>query len=219
MPYAIRQVLNDLAFETRKVAQANLPRQMILRNKWTERSVAMEKATGFKVDRMESATGSLQQYMATQEFGGIEKKQGKEGVVIPTSVASGEGRGKIPRRRLPTGGRRLVKIKLQHRRDAARNKKQDLLLRVQEAVNSGRRDFFFDFGGGRKKGIFRVRGGEEGVKRGWPKGAKIDLIYDMTNQAVDVPRNPWLQPARDKAVQRRDEFYARALAYQLRRLR
>jgi hypothetical protein len=190
---------------------------MILRNTWSERSILVRKANR---QTMEAATGSTQQYMETQEIGGQEDATGKHGVAIPTSVASGEGRGAKPRQKLVRRPNKVSNITLARKANRGRmTRKQQLLVKVSTAVNSGNRVIFHDFGGGKKKGLFRVKGGRRGTKRGWPKGARLEMLHDLSRKSVNIPRNPWLMPVANKQAQQLPRYYAAALERQLRRLK
>ena len=68
-----------------------------------------------------------------------------------------------------------------------------------------------------RQGIFRVVGGRRGVKRGWPKGAKLKAVHDLTSQSVVIPATPWLKPAFDQVIPQLPTFYKKALTFQLKR--
>ena len=156
--------------------------------------------------------------MEVQEYGGVESKKGKHGVAIQTSYSAGQGRaGK--RTRNAMASRRINRITTNKTRRRAANQKQANLFAVQDAVTSGNRFVFLDgIGAKRKKGIFKVIGGKKNFKKGWPKGAKIEMVADLTELSVRIPRNPWLSPAVDEAATMMPAFYADALRFQLKRL-
>ena len=96
LPYAVRDTLNTLAYETSRIAKKNADRLMVMRNTYTSRSIQFERAQGLKVDQMKSAAGSLQEYMREQEEGFTRHRKGKHGVPVPTSFAAGQ-QGAVPR--------------------------------------------------------------------------------------------------------------------------
>ena len=91
-------------------------------------------------------------------------------------------------------------------------------MKTQGAVRSGKRYIFHDFGSGRKKGIFRVVGGGRNFKRGMPKGVRLRMVYDMTEQVVDIPKLPWLKPAVDTTQVLMPGMYRKAVIFQAKRL-
>ena len=214
LQFAQKNTINDLAFNTRKLGQENARSQMTLRNKWTEGSIQVDRAKRLGEP---AVVGSTRDYMAKQEFGGSRTAQGGKGVPIPTSYATGEGLTSNPRTRTARPRNRLDTLQLNGQGIRGKNRKQTTLLRVREAVKSRRREVYLDLG--RRQGIFRVIGGSTRTGRGWPKGAKLRMIYDLTRNTTPVPRNPWLEPATDTAVLDSWQIYGRRAQEQLRRLR
>jgi hypothetical protein len=162
-------------------------------------------------------TGSTEGYMEDQEFGGTKSKGGKKGVPIPTSYASGEGENAQPRRRLPRKPNTLRNIRLQgnKKKRIPKHDNQALLFKVQDAVESGKRMIYHDFGG--RDGILRVLGGRKGFKRGWPKGAQLKMVHDMTEDSVAIPSKPWLAPAVVKTEKFIFNIYSDSLIFQLKK--
>lgn len=213
-PFATKETLNGMAFQGQKLARANVKNQMITRNRWTEGSIKVEKSKTLILSQQASMLGSVEEYMRDQEFGAFQAKTGKEGVSIPTSFSSGEGENAQPRMKMPTTRHRMRNIRLSGKgRRTPKTRKQAVLFRVQDAVTSGRRLTFLDLG--KRQGIFRVVGGSKKFKRGWPDGARLRMVYDMTHQSVFIPRNSWLEPA-SKAVDPRP-IYLEAMRFQARR--
>lgn len=220
-PFAQRDMLNKTVFEGRKLAHKSIENRMFLKGvgkRWTLGSVQVDKAKGLNSRSMVATLGSLQDYMAKQEFGGFKHSKGKEGIPIATRKASGEGRGSGPRKRLPKKGNR-AKFRNSFSRGLRKpkTKKQELLFKVQDAVSTGRRQFYHDFGGSKKKGIFRVTGGRKNFKRGWPVGARIQMMYSLEEQSVRIPKNPWLLPTTKLITKHMPEFYKAAIIKQLQR--
>ena len=218
-PFATKNTLNSAAFKAQEMARTNIRLDMINRNKFTERSVLVEQSKTLNVRRQSSVVGSTADYMEDQEFGGTKNKTGKEGVAIATSFSVGQGR-QAPRTKVsgPRSPNRLSNIRLRGRKRTTRNRKQALLFKIQGAVTTGKRFIFHDFGGGKKKGIFRVVGGSRNFKRGGPKGARLEMVHDMTEQLVVIPRNPWLKPAVDATQKLMPGMYRRAVTFQAKRL-
>ena len=197
-------------------AKKIIRKTMVTRNKFTVQSIQVEPAKTLNVRNQMSIIGSTADYMEDQEFGAIKTKGGKKGVPIATSYSSGEGQQAQPRRRLPKLQNQLANIQLKRKRRKASTRKQQLIFSVQDAVDTGRKFTYLDLG--RRQGIFRVVGGKKNTKRGWPQGAKLKMVWDLTRQSVVIPRKPWLSPAVDIAVKTVPETYKKALEFQLKRL-
>ena len=214
-PFATKATLNTAAFTGQKIARNDVKASMVLRNRFTIQSIQVEQSRTLMVNRQSSSIGSTVDYMATQEFGGVVSASGSQGVAIATGYASGQENAE-PRTRLPRKPNKLRNIQLNRRRGkTGKNKKQALLFKTVNAVKTGQRYFYHDFE--RSKGIFKVIGGSRTVKRGWPKGAKIKMVWDMSQKSVTIPRNPWLKPSIDKTRAFMPGIYRDALQFQLNR--
>ena len=217
-PFATKSTINGAAFKTQEIARKRINRQFITRNRFTVQSIQVEQSRTLQVSRQAAFVGSIAKYMETQEFGGVVVKTGKHGVSIPTTVASGEGENAQPRRKLPTQANKLIGLQLRKRRrrpkGQPKNNKQALMFKAQDAVESGSRIFFHDFKNG-VKGIFRIKGGRKGFKRGWPKGAKLLMIYDLSKSGVVIPPKPWLLPSVKIVEKLIPSMYVDALKFQL----
>lgn len=216
-PFATKATLNSAAFKTRELAQKDIRVKMITRNKFTEKSVLVEQSRTLTVSRQSATVGSIADYMADQEFGATQRKKGEHGVALPTAYSAGQD-GQQQRTKLPRKPNKLSNIRLRKGKNKVKNKKQELLLKVMDAVKTGKRYIFHDFGGGKSKGIFRVIGGSRSVKRGWPRGATIRMVYDLSKPSVTIPRNPWLKPAVNRTQVLMPDMYEKALRFQLKRL-
>lgn len=216
-PFATRKTLNDVGFAQKRIIQADLNDKFILRNNYTRQSIRVDRAQTLSVARQSTIVGSVASYMDEQEFGGLKRKSGKHGVAIPTSYSAGQAMGAKPRTRRISKRNLLKNVKLSSRRIKAKNKKQEIILKVRDAVKTGHRYFYHDFGGGKKKGIFRVTGGSKRVKRGWPGKATIKMVYDLSNKSVEIPKEPTFKPSFEEAKHMLPAFYADALRFQLRR--
>lgn len=217
IPFATRAALNGAAFRARALSRENIQDSMTLRNKWTLGSVRVEPdRRELNIRRQAAVIGSTEGYLEDQEFGTTEAARGSEGVAIPTGYSAGQN-GQKPRTRLPRRPNQLKNIKLSKRRRAAKNKAQENLFKIQDAVTSGRRVVYLDFG--KTKGLFKVVGGRKSFKRGGPKGARLQMLYDLSRPAVRIPARPWLAPATDRAAAELPKLYGEALAFQLKRRR
>ena len=219
-PFATRQTLNDAAFTARKFTQLNIQNDLITRNPFTVRSIQVERARGLNVDRQQSEVGSIAPYFPIIEFGGTETSPGKEGLAIPTAIGAGETKGARPIRKAPSRTKRFSNLKLTRGKRKPKNRKQATLFAVQDAVQGGKskRTIFLDLG--KTKGIFRVVGGRKrakGPKTGWPKGAKLEMLFDMSHRTVNIPAHPVMGPAVDDVVKLMPNFYRSALIKQLKR--
>ena len=212
-PFATKNTLNSAAFKARELIQKDIRVKMVTRNNFTERSILVDQSRTLNVDRQSATVGSTVDYMETQEFGGTKRAGGSEGVPIPTSYSAGQGEQQ-PRTKLP---RKPNNIRLRGRTRKARNRKQALLFKMQDAVTSGKRFIFHDFGGGKKKGIFRVVGGSRNFKRGMPRGAKLRMVYDLSEKIVNIPKTPTFKPAVATTQILIPGMYRKAIEFQVRR--
>lgn len=203
--FAELETVNRAAFETMKGGRQQLSGKMTLRNQWTKRSILVRKANR---TTLQASVGSTQAYMETQEVGGREDATGANGVAIPTSVASGEGRGAKPRKRQVRKPNKVSNITLAGRARSS-NRKQRNVIAVKQAVKTGKRYIFLELQ--RRKGLFRVFGGK--------RKPRVEMIQDLSRKSIDIPRNPWLMPVANKQVQQLPRYYRDALQRQLKRLR
>ena len=214
-PFAVRETLTETAKQATLKTKRNMRLELTLRNTFTVNSMLTTFARGLNVNRMEAITGSISPYMPIIEFGGSKSAEGgSQGVVLPTSFSANQGFS-ANRTRTPQGEKKLSKINLRRGTRKPKTREQATLFAVQDAVSTGQRDVFLDLG--RTKGIFRVVGGRAGFKRGWPKGAKLKMIYDLSRNTVRIPATPVMGPAVDEAKRLIPLFYQEALRKQLRR--
>ena len=207
LPHAARNALNGIAFEARERWQQEMAEAMTLRNTWTTRSVRVVKARGTNVRRMEAVLGSLAAYMATQEEGGQLRKKHKHGVSVPTSVASGEGRGAQPRRKVVRRPNRLPNIHLATRIGSSR--KQRNVVAIRMAIAAGRKFIFLELE--RHQGIFRLSGGK--------RRPRVDMLWDLSRPSVRIPPTHTLGKTMGAMPQRATIHLERALLAQLARAR
>ena len=213
-PIAVRTTLNDAAFETQARYKNTMGSNMLLRSPWVTKSIRIERAGGYSVMSMQSHVGSIDDSMERQEFGGIDGPDRGHSHPIPTSESAGQA-DQRPRTRVPTRANRLAQIKLAHKRKAARSPKQRLIIAIQMAVHDGVRKIYMGRQEAVTPGIYRVQGGRKGIKRGWPRGAKLRMLWNLSHNFVQTPRNPMLYPASIDTQRLIPEYYAKALRYQL----
>jgi hypothetical protein len=213
-PFATLEALNTAVAEAQKDIRRHLGDRMILRNRWTAGSVQIRKARGLKVDAQAAEVGSAQDYMREQEVGFTRRSEGKHGVPVPMPYSAGQGDARR-RTRTVRNPHKLARIEFKRHAGLGVNRKQRNVRSVQEAVKSGKRYIYAQFK--QKKGIYRVVGGSKTVKRGWPKGAKLRLVWSLTNRVYSIKAHKWLEPETDKIWKRVPDFYRRALLNQLKR--
>jgi len=203
IPYAIRSTQNGMAFKGQKLAREGVREKMITRNKFTEQSIRVEKA---RSGRSYSVLGSTADYMEKQEFGGTTTDP-----TIATQYAAGEGRTSQPRKRLARRPNRMANIQLKRRAAKAKSRKQRNLIKIIDAVESGKRFVYLDLG--KRKGIFKVVGGSKRK----PGRAKLQMVQRTDIRTAPVPRNPWLMPAVERLAPHAPAIYEQALRYQIAR--
>tara|TARA_R100000541_G_C1896282_1_gene83896 strand:- start:99 stop:779 length:681 start_codon:yes stop_codon:yes gene_type:complete len=200
--FAERNTINDQAFATQTEARAAIRSEFVNRNRWTERSVQVDRARSLS-DSAE--VGSTERYMAHQEFGHTKM----ENTHIATPAASGESPRARTRRRPVRRANRMTSITLKRQQRAGMSRKQQNIVAVKEAKETGRKFVFLQRG--QERGIYKVFG----TKRK-PKTRKIQ---DLSRRVAVIPRNPWLMPSTTTVVAASHRFYFKHLQQQLDRLR
>lgn len=206
-PFATKETVNTSAFKARERIHAGMRKNLTLRNKFTVNSVQVVPTRTLNVRAQEATVGSIASYMEDQEFGATKTKTGKVGVSIPTTTASGEGRGARPRRRVVRGANRLSKIRLKHSGIKGMTKGQKIITKIKQTAESGNRYTYLDFD--RHPGIYKITGGK--------KKSKIHLIHDMSKKSIRIPRTPIFAPATIATQKQMPLIYERALIFQLKR--
>jgi len=217
VPYAVKKTLDGIAWTARKEAQGLIKNDFVNRNKWTQGSIRVNPSTLGRVDDMQSSFGSTQEYMRTQEKGGLKRPLSGNKVSIPTTRAAGQGRGKRPRTRNVLTRNKMKAIGLRKPAYRSSNTKQEVMVRINQAIQDGSRRAYLEFSNG-TKGIFAIVGGNL-TNRGWAEGARLEMLHDMSRASVRIPRHRWMRPSADAA--RRDASvmreYRRALSFQIQR--
>ena len=211
-PFATKETLNRTAFIAQKRYKREIKKELVTRNKFTEQSIRVEQAKGLNIRNQMSIVGSVAHYLETVEFGGIKTPRGRTGVPIASSYSSGEGRGAQPRKRLPRKPNKMRNIRLKHKKQKAKSKRQATLIKIKNAVNTGNRTIYLDLPG-RGEGIYKVVGGRKGAT----KGARLEMLWGMSETSVVIPKQPLLKPAYDHAVRLMPRVYRDSLRFQIKK--
>src|SRR5688572_1570856 len=184
VPHAVRNSLNTSAFEARKVWQGEIKRSFTLKNSYTERSIKVEKASGFDRRHLVAVVGSEAPYMDVQELGGIEHAR-RSRKPIPAPAAAGQAPG-TKRTRLVRATARLGRIKV--KRGALRATGGDSKRRNLVALLQARR-------AGRKHALLERKGGGRGLYliTGTKRKIKTRLPYAVSRSSVALKPDPPLQ--------------------------
>lgn len=203
--YAAREGLNNLAWEARRLYQEEMREKLVLRNRFTEGSVRVNRAGGLSLDGMRSEVGSVQEYMAEQESGSIQHSDGGGAIAIPTGYAAGQ-EGAVPRTKLPRGQNKMSAIRLTARSKRGRRaQKNAASLRMAQKAGSK----FVYLETENKRGIFRLVGPT--------KSPKLKMVHDLTRSTITIPKNPMLGPALQRLKPRMGTIMVKAMLRQLRR--
>lgn len=181
IPHAIRNGLNAMAFEGRKLWQQEMRGTFTLRNKWTEMGVRVIKAKGASINRMQATVMHPDGYLYKQEYGGIERR-----AAVPTPTAAGQGRA-AKRTKLVRGPYKVAAISLADRLKAG-SRSQRNVAAVRMAVAQGKRFVYLE--GAKKHGLFLIKGGK--------RKPRVEMLHDTTSSAHRVPPHPTLGPAINK---------------------
>ncbi len=181
VPHAMKNAVNKSAFAGRDAWQNKMRDEFVLRNRYTERSLRVEKARGLNPRHARGILGSTADYMADQEFGASITGGGKHGHPIPTSYSAGQ-MGAQPRTKLPRRPNALQRIKLSDRHKRG-SRRQQVAATVAIAAKHNQRFVFLDLA--RTKGIFRLIGG---------KKKRLRMVHDLTHRTVRIRPTPTLGP-------------------------
>ncbi len=90
---------------------------------------------------------------------------------------------------------------------------------MQDSAATGRP--FFHQSSKMKAGIYKSSKKMSFAKvyhRGWPVGAKVQLLFALDDPSVSIPRRPWLKPSVDVVTKRMPAIHIKSLRFQLKRL-
>ncbi len=177
-PHASRNALNAMAFEGRKLWQAEMGSKFVLRNSWTVRRILVDKARGVDMASMRAVLFSPDEYLIKQEQGGESDHS------VPTGIATGEGRGANPRRKLVRKPNQVSAIALGQRYHRG-NRRQRNAVAIHAAAAEGRKFVFLDLE--KRKGLFKLTGGR--------RSPRVDMVWDTTKKSHHIHPTPTLGPA------------------------
>lgn len=201
LPFAVRETINEIAFEAQRTWKQILPTKMKLRNKYTQQSIRVEKAKNLNIQTMQSRVGSIADYMDEQEFGGVEAKKKKHGVPIPAAAPGRrKNRGKVAK------AKQFKAINILPSVQGSRSRK--IVVAMAMAKKRGGPSFAFLKVKPGRKGIFSL---DPGSKR-----SGIRKIWDLSKSSVVTPANPTMSLAVKDAIKRGPGIYREALIKQLR---
>lgn len=215
LPHAVRNSLNRTAFATRQVWQREIEDEFVTRNRYTTRSIRVEKARGTKLPSMQATVGSTAPYMDTQEKGGVIR--GGKHKPIPTSYAAGQ-MGAAPRTRLVRKANYLGAISLSKARGLS--KRQRNAIAISQARRAGRKHVLLETERG--KGIFQLLGRTKKAtrRRARTRGkSQVRMVWDFSRSSVRVKPTPTLQSSLKLMHWRMLKIHHDAVVEQLRRHR
>lgn len=191
IPFAIRNSLNTSAFEMQKVWRREIRQTFVNRNKFTERSIHVEKARGSDPNRMVSVVGSIADYLDEQESGGTVRGKGALKPIPGPSAAGQQPGSKRTKLVMPSRYLQAIKATKATRGSSPRARNVAALL---IARRKGQQFVLLEKPSG-GKGIFMVSGGTQRFngRRMTRRKLKTRLLWDLSRRTVRVPPAPTLQ--------------------------
>ena len=212
IPRAIRDAINDAAFAVQKKSRGLLGSEFVERNKFTRRSIVVNKSRSLVLGRQRSEVGSLQSYMERLEFGFVHNRTMLNASPVPTASAAGQDEEKKRTRtvRLQNRKKNLKGLKKSNKfaSGLSREKRQAAIFRAASANKFGK---FFVLPVNDGNVVLKVTG-----KRRKGGIVKARMMYALPNKQLITPPHPWLAPVTDKVATRLPIFYKRGLTKQLR---
>jgi hypothetical protein len=219
-PLAVKNTLNTMAFTTMKKARLTIQEDFINRNKFTERSIRVDKVMTLKITDMVATVGNTAPYMLAQEEGETRTSKGRHGLRIPTGAAAGQSQ-LFPRRKVIKKSFRRGQLKLANSGNrinaGAKNRRRFILMSIRIAALRGQSPFVFLPFGGRKAGIYKVipkgsppptrykRGSKKFSRKnkwGRPKGKpgmeKLIFIHNFSHRNIKIRPTRWLSSNAEK---------------------
>jgi hypothetical protein len=204
VPYAVRNALNRSAFHGREEWQKEMRGTFTLKNKFTERSAWVERASGTKLGGMHALLGSTAPYMGDQEKGATIRGRGRH-KPIPGPVAAGQAPG-TKRTKLVRAGNKLSALQAQ--KGVGRNKRQRNAVAIAIARRRSQAVVLLERPSG-GKGLFKLMGGR--------KKATARLLWDVSRGSVKVKAEPTLQRTLKRIQPRVEQIHVEAVVEQLKR--
>lgn len=199
--FAERNTINGQAFATQRNARKHIQRDMITRNRWTVGSVRVDTAKSL---RDSAVAGSVERYMANQEFGHTDTQH----TAMATPSASGEpSRAKV-RRKPVRRANRMSAINLANKPRVQGSRVQQNIAALKDAKAHGRKFVFMQRG--KVKGIYKVMGTK--------KKPRSRMVQNLSRSVAVIPRRPWLRPS-IVSQQETASIYFDQMRRQLRRMR
>lgn len=210
IPYAVKESLNRSAFLGRKIWQEEIRGAFTLRNRFTERSILVERAHGSNVNRMHAVLGSTASYMSTQETGGTERAKAHI-KAIPGPGAAGQPAGS-KRTRLVRAASRLTAIKVQKGKltGVKGGAIRQNLVALAQAKRKGQKHVILARKGG-GKGLYKVGGTKRKLR--------ARLLYDLSKRSVHIPPSGTLKRTLKRIEPELQRIHGEALLQQLKRHR
>lgn len=205
LPFAIRNSLNRMAFAAREIWQEEIRSSFVNRNKFTERSILVERANGTNARNMIATVGSTAPYMVDQEHGAVIRGRGKH-KPIPGPVAAGQAPGS-KRTKLVRPASKLSALHLKHGK-GGKSRKQKNAIAIAIAKRGGQRAVLLERPSG-GRGIFKLMGGRKRVQ--------TRLLWDLSRGSVTVKPEPTLQRTLKRIQPKLETIHRDALVEQLRR--
>lgn len=203
MPDIRAQTLNNMAFNTftlTRAAGGTIDRNFDLRNRFTQGSVRFTKAA--KRPGSVSIVGSVQEYMAVQEFGEDSHEVGH----IPTDDA-----------RITKNVKKRVSAKQKLSRGNFGDTgpliigNRQAFVKIRQLQRSGGK-------GPMKMRIRGKHGTQEGVYRlAGRGGSTLRMIHNISKDKVKIKKRPWLRPAAIISVDKGLKFFVRNFNRRLRK--
>jgi hypothetical protein len=208
VPYMVRDTLTGCAFALQRAWRADVRGAFVLRNKYTEKSIRVDKATGTKVASMEAVTGTIAPFMRDQEEGNTVRGRGKH-KAIPTGLAAGQGQGAARTRTVRTG-LRLQAINIPSRpMPNIKGKRRQNAIAMAIAIRKGERFVMLNRIKVKGRAIFEVRGGK--------RSGRARMLWDMSKGSVKVPREPTLERSIHASARAFEKVQYQATLNQLKR--
>lgn len=202
--YAVRNALNDCAFEHRKAWQAEIRRTFTNRNPFTERSIRVDKAQGTNVKAMKAVSGSVAVWMGDQEEGATVKGKGGKHKAIPTQGARGGNRTKLVRAQYRVGAISVLDPKL-----SKYKRRQQNAIALAIAVRKKQRFALLNRISMKGRGLFEVKG----LKR----SAKTKLLWNLSKGSVKLKPAPTMRHAILRSKSAFERIMYNSMLYQLKR--
>jgi hypothetical protein len=208
VPAAMRDALNEAAFQARRVWGDEIRGKLTVRNQFTARvALQVRKATGGNVKAMESAVGSIAAYMDLQEAGGTTR--GRKGhLAIPGPSAAGQAAGskrtRVVRASNYLGALNVAKFTPKGKR------RQRNAIALAVARKQGQKVALLERPKG-GKAIFALMGGKRYLR--------TRLLYDFSKRSAHVKPHATLGPTMQVMRQRMPAIMLAAVEKQLKRHR